>query len=388
MPRHCRQLLPALAFIGWLWVFGLLVLWPGGLRWRKLSGASTPAATPGWTWAEVRSGNFTRQCEKWFNEHIGLRNLWVRLDNQIYFSIFHEAPTHKEGTTVVVTPDDWLYERHYLHHALSDYQPLPETPPPEVIAARIRSVQDKLARRGIPLLLVVAPNKAEVYPEHLPAARFGGRTPAAHRTHFETLRPYLKKAGVRYFDGPAQFADWKRAGQPDLFASTGTHWSYHAVYDVWQALRAELNPGMRRPLPAFELRSRALAAPQANDRDMLLLLNLLVNPANPAKVPNPVLVPQTRLPQDRLPRILWVHDSFGWNLIEQLYAANAAQPSESLYYFSTAMRIPGGKPLPLKVETIHWPEFIGQYDAVLVVWTEIASEYDSWKFFATLDPQL
>jgi hypothetical protein len=102
----------------------------------------------------------------------------------------------------------------------------------------------------------------------------------------------------------------------------------------------------------------------------------------------PVLLPQQAVPVGQLPRILWIHDSFGWPLIELVYNANVAQPTESLYYFETAYRIPGGVRAPTEIKAIDWEAYLKNQDAVVMVWTEIAFTYLGWDFFDTLDREL
>ena len=100
------------------------------------------------------------------------------------------------------------------------------------------------------------------------------------------------------------------------------------------------------------------------------------------------MVAQTAVPETDLPRILWVHDSFGWALIDLLYPARAARPSESLYYFKTAFAIPGVIPIDRDLGALNWEDYLGGCDAVVIVWTEIAFDFKGWGFFDALDRAL
>ena len=124
------------------------------------------------------------------------------------------------------------------------------------------------------------------------------------------------------------------------------------------------------------------------DADLINLLNLLFDFPFNHNQPFPVLAPQKDVPPDQLPRILWVHDSFGWPLIELLYNANAAQPAESLYYFENLYRIPGGTRTATDIHQLDWEAFLQTHDAVVMVWTEIAFESLGWGFFETVDEHL
>ncbi len=387
MPRYSTKTLLIGIFFAWIWGAGLLVFWRGSNQWLTLGGGSALSApAPRFDLAPLSSGGTARQCEVWYNERFGLRNLAVRTDNQIYMTPFGEAPHRTEGTTVVVEPGAWLFEQHYIEHGIT----ASKRPQAGLRAAvrGIRVAQEKLKKLGIPLLLVIAPSKAEVYSERISPVHLGGRTPKDVLTSFERARPILQQEGVLFYDGPTRFAEWKKAGRQYLFASTGAHRSYDATQEGWDGLRKLLPPSMSHPIPEWTLRSRGLAHPQRYDRDLLALLHLLNELRPVPMVPFPDIVPQTTVPPNQLPRILWVHDSFGHMLIQQLYDGNAARPSEGLYYFASAYRLPERTRLDIDIAKIRWPEFLKQYDAIVVVWTETAFDLDTWGFFRTLNEQL
>jgi hypothetical protein len=379
------KLILALAFVGSLWMVGLLTFLPPlGL---KLRGVTVPPPTPVWDWPGVASGETFRMSEAWFDHHVGLRNLWVRLDNQLNYSLFRETALRDEGTRVVAGPGDWLYEHHYIRYAVEPSK-LREPQLREALA-RMRAVQDKLAARGIPFLLVVAPSKVEVYPEHAPAVHFAGRKPSEVTTSFERARPLFKEYGINLYDGPARYLQWKESLPDNLFVRSGTHWSYYSVHRVMDELRDWLNPRLRHPIPEFKLKRLRAASPRFEDTDLIGLMNLLVSAPYEHPSPFPELEAQTAVPPEELPRILWVHDSFGWMPVNLLYQANAARPSHSLYYFSLeTYEIPNLKPTTPKAADIEWETYLRDYDAVVMVWTEIAFDHMGWGFFEALERSL
>lgn len=375
----------AFGFVAFLWLVGVLTYVPVPVG-KPLRGATTPPPPPDWSLEHLRSGATFRAVETWYGAHVGFRNWWVRLDNQISYSLFGETLKRTEGTHVVAGDDDWLFEHHYITYAVKPAH-MSEADIRASLAS-IRRVQDKLAARGVPFLLVVAPSKVEVYPEKVPAVYWGGRDPAAIETNFERARPYFAEYGINLYDGPARFQEWKRTLPDNLFTRSGTHWSYYAVNNVLADLRERLNPAMRRPLPEFRVGALRNRDPVGNDEDLLELMNLLVGAPYRHPAPYPELVAQTAVPEADLPRILWVHDSFGWALIDLLYPARAARPSESLYYFKTAFAIPGVKPIDRNLHTLNWEDYLKDYDAVVMVWTEIAFDFTGWGFFEAVDRAL
>lgn len=385
MNRRPWKFLLVTLFCGSLALVGLQVFWPFLPQGERLHGVSAEPPAVKWDWQEFKAGQTARQVEAWYNVRVGLRNFWVRLDNQVSYTFFGEVNPRSEGSRLIAGEHDWLFEYQYIETAVMPSQWRPAVP---TVVERLKSVQEKLARRGIPLLVVVAPSKVEVYPEHVPPAYFVGRKPADNATDFELARPLMQAAGINYYDGPARFAAWKAAGERNLFGRAGTHWSYQSSLRVLREIRERLNPGMRHPLPDFTVSSTPVGPPRVTDRDLLDLTNLLVSAPYAHPLPYPVLKPQYDVPNAELPRILWVHDSFGWVLIDQLYAAHAMQPSESLYYFNTVYRIPGATKTDVDLKKIDWEAHLKSYDAVVIVWTEIAFDFASWGFIETLDRAL
>lgn len=385
MPSRLKYVL-AFGFVGFLWLVGVCTYLPIPAILSPLRGAATPPPAPRWDPASLRSGATFRAIETWYSAHVGLRTFWVRLDNQVSYSLFGETQKRAEGTHVVAGDDDWLFEHHYITYAIKPAF-LGEA---EIRATleRIRRVQDKLAARGVPFLLVVAPSKVEVYPEKVPAVYWGGRDPAAVETNFERARPLLAEYGINYYDGPARFRAWKQTMPDNLFIRSGTHWSYYAATHVLADLRERLNPVMRRPLPEFRIEALRSGDPRGNDEDLIALMNLLVEAPYRHPAPYPQLARQTDVPTEALPRLLWIHDSFGWPLIDLVYPANAAQPSESLYYFQTAFAIPGVQRLDRNLQATDWENYLKDFDAVVMVWTEIAFDFTGWGFFEAVDRAL
>ena len=385
MTRRPWPTLLVTLFTGTLALVGLQAVWPFLPQGEKLRGVSAEPPPVKWDWTEFKAGKTAREIEAWYNVRVGLRNCWVMLDNQVSYTFFGEVNPRSEGSRVIAGEHDWFFEYQYIETAVTPSLWRAAVP---TVVQRLKSVQEKLARRGIPLLVVVAPSKVEVYPEHVPAAYFGKRKPADNLSDFELARPLMQAAGINYYDGPARYAVWKAAGERNLFARAGTHWSYQSSLRVLAEIRERLNPAMRHPLPEFIVTSTPVGPPRVTDRDLLDLTNLLVTAPYAHSLPYPVLKPQQAVPTDQLPRILWVHDSFGWVLIDQLYAAHAMQPSESLYYFNTVYRIPGAVKQDTDLKKIDWEARLKSYDAVVIVWTEIAFDFDSWGFIETLDRAL
>jgi hypothetical protein len=92
------------------------------------------------------------------------------------------------------------------------------------IFAAIVSFRDELARRGVRLLVMPAPNKASIYPERL-ADRAGGKSvPVSPATRAVLAR--LKEAGVEVVDlFQIYSAARKSSDGPEYYLAQDSHWS-------------------------------------------------------------------------------------------------------------------------------------------------------------------
>jgi hypothetical protein len=114
--------------------------------------------------------------------------------------------------------DGWFFYRPAVQYLIESY-----TPQADLFQA-IVAFRDDLARRGIELLVMPAPNKASVYPEKL-AARAVDRTEPVNTMTRDVLAR-LREAGVEVLDLFELYEQAKQA--PDALAyylAQDSHWS-------------------------------------------------------------------------------------------------------------------------------------------------------------------
>ncbi len=336
-------------------------------------------------WEALRTGNYFRAVDKWLADNFIVRSTWASIDRQISYTLFSEIPPRTEGTRIIASKGDWLFEHQYISESLTPSSCSWTDADTHANVARLLYAQTKLKSYGIPLLYVFGPSKVEIYPEHVPESFFKARKPSDVETVYEKLRPLLQKAGVQFYDGRARFSAWKAEGKTDLFARSGTHWSYLASYNVLKDLREILNPQMKRKIPELKANISPPRSPVVNDRDLLVGSNLLLPEIYVHNIPFPELPLIEPALTEQAPRILWIHDSFGWQLVDLLYGCNAIRPGVSLYYFDTYMEMPGQIRKPIDPSGIDWIPFLKGFDAVIVVETEIANSTVYWKFLNIIE---
>lgn len=112
----------------------------------------------------------------------------------------------------------WFFYRPAVQYLI---EPVPSS---EEVLAAVLAFHNDLAKRGIRLLVMPAPNKASVYPEML-AARAGGKSSLVNGTTQDVLAK-LKQAGVEVVDLFEVYAEARRkAGSPEYYLAQDSHWS-------------------------------------------------------------------------------------------------------------------------------------------------------------------
>src|SRR5262249_21747021 len=133
---------------------------------------------------------------------------------------------------------------------------------PEQLACWGRMFQarhDWLAQRGIPYVVLIAPDKQTVYPEHLPHS-LKRRTES--NSHLDQLLAYLRAhTTVQVLDVRAAMHEAK--ARERLYDYTDSHWNGRGAYVAYDGLIEALSPqfpGMR-PVPRSDFDNAVGVAP-------------------------------------------------------------------------------------------------------------------------------
>ena len=153
------------------------------------------------------------------------------------FVLFEDA-----GDKALVGRAGWFFYRPAVQYLIEPWSPVCSVParafeetPHGVttngqgdIFAAIVSFRDDLAKHGIKLLVMPAPNKASVYPEMLAARAAGMSEPVNAKTRDVLTR--LKSAGIETVNLFEVYGQARRvAGSPDYYLAQDSHWSPEGI---------------------------------------------------------------------------------------------------------------------------------------------------------------
>lgn len=348
-------------------VFSLLLALPGVQMLtgfpsdRPLAGAETRTQRPTRTWTAWWDGVFQAEFDTWLSQRIGLRGVMVRLANQIRYSLFGELPTGR-GTQVMKGKNGFLFEKVYV----DSYRKGGNRPEKELrhVSASTRRLQDYLAADGVAFLLVIAPSKAEIYPEHLPpAADVGGRP---HRqSNYQNIIGMLREDGVNVLDAHELFREWKaEPGAPLLFAKGGTHWNQYGAARVVSKIMERLRDLTGKDLPVIAVTgavsNRTIVGA---DNDLGELANLWSGRGLAGPQIHPVI---ERREGGDLPDILFIGDSFIFTLTDWMDRENLYGRRETYYYYNRQFTFPDGGDSPLDKRQLDLLSEVRGRDAVVI----------------------
>lgn len=341
----------------------------------ELMGVEHLPPSPDWTLSGWMDGSFQKKYGKRRDARLGLRSHFIKTYNQLQYTLFHRIVS-SSGTSVVIGKDNWLYEQVYItkmHTASKDDGSLVNKR-----AANLRKLQDALEKRGIALVYVIAPSKAEVYPEYIPDKLLRKQLPPGAGTDYLQAISALKKHGIHVMDSHTLFLKEKEAKEYQLFGPSGVHWNKYGAYLAWKNIVPLVQEHLRVPLQIPALEAVESRPSEPVEADLGRLLNLW----NPA-----LTFPKTDYPRfaalptttSQKPSLLIVGDSFLFTLVDIVERAALATDVDAWYYFKRHFSYPVNgnridissvKETVLDRKQIDWKTQLLNKDLVVLVSTE------------------
>ena len=223
---------------------GLLAL-PLGVGWlgdgsgvsqtenRRL--AQAPKLEARWeSWA-----SFPRRSEEYFDDHLGLRESMIRNFTRFNIALFGVSPSDK----LILGREGWLFFGDA--NAVAHVRGVDPLGPGELARWRrtLEERRDWLAERGIAYLLILVPDKHEIYAEYLPPSL----PPATETRPLDQLASYLAaRSDIEVLDLRVPLIAEKAARR--VYHRTDTHWNDAGAYAAYRATLGRL----RKMLPQLE----------------------------------------------------------------------------------------------------------------------------------------
>ena len=272
------------------------------------------------TWASWRAfpGAFTR----YFEDNFAFRPTLVRLQALARLRALDVAPSR----SVIKGQDGWWF--YADDGAMEDYASAGPFTPSELEAWRqtLQDTHDWLRARGIAYLFVLAPDKHQIYPEHMPET-----IRRAEHSRITQLVAYLARhSTVPVLDLRPALRRAKSSAR--IYHRTDTHWNDAGAYVAYRQIveslgsavpdlvdrPAALRDGRRvRRREGLDLARMMRLTDVLEEDDVAIEWRRTARVVEP-RVPNPHGIEArlvTELPDDSRPRAVIFRDSFGSALI-------------------------------------------------------------------------
>ena len=353
-----RQKVSRTRFHRALIVVGFFVLfWPaattnlfGDGLWGYDPGSPAPRARL----ADWFDGSFQSAADEWWKERFGLRFFFVKLDNQINWSLFGR-PFKAGLATLAVGPNDWLFEFMYI----SAYCSLKPQTPDEQMREEfqlIRDFQDAMDARGIPFVVMISPSKAAVYPNEIPTGHCEPHPGGG--VDYDGALPIMKELGIRFVDG-FEITRQSKALWPQitLFTQGGSHWNNLGAFYTANALLDAARPLADRPIPALVLDDVKIDNnPVGPDKDLVNFLNIFFPDTD-----FPTAHPEVSMPgaEDDKLRMRLIGTSFNEEVAMVYAQSQGFELLEHYWYYHYDIRDAlGGGATPHTRETVDWARLL------------------------------
>lgn len=310
-----------IAFLVLLWM--PLIQQKTKMFWIKsLNGYFVPKEKPEFTWKLWFNGDYQTQEQDYIEDNIGFRPLFVKLYNQIDYSLFNEPNAYG----VIIGKENYLYEIGYIKTALGEdfagYDAVAEK------ISKLKAVADTLHSLNVDLMMVLAPGKGTFYPEYIPDKY---KTHQKGITNYEVFREGLIRENIPLFDAQQWFLNMKETSPYLLYPRTGIHWSTYGVTLVVDSLAKMIETLKQVDLPDFFIDEiETSKKPKYSDNDIEGGLNLMFRISNDL-LAYPIYHVESDSAKSWL-KVLTIADSFYW-IIESTGMDEHLYDGSFWYYF-------------------------------------------------------
>jgi len=322
-----------------------------------LNGAYTAIENPRFqvsTWTE---GQFQSEKEAYIKQNFGFNTFFVKAYNQIQYSLYNQTGVQN----VVIGQDNYLYDENYI----TAYYGL-DFAGNKILSEKVEKLQkisDTLKSKNISLIVVLAPGKANYYPEFLPKENI---SPKKGITNYEVLSRKLNHTDINLADMQQWFLELKPKTKHPLFPRTGIHWSYFGECIVLDSL-VKLVESIREinlPKISFDPIEKSYTMRERDD-DIEKSMNLFFN-IEDLKMSYPNLLITDK--NATKPSLLTIADSFYWGFfgtgaINQLFGDN------QFWYYNDEI-YKSNNPEVRKVKEINLIKEIEKNEVIIILSTD------------------
>lgn len=336
------------------------------VKLEPLKGAITQPEKRYFNSADWFSGEYQVQEEKYINETFGFRSLFIRINNQLAFSLFNKA----KANGVIIGKQNYLYEENYIKSFYgTDFIGMDSV---THRMQRLKYIQDTLAKLNKNIILVFAAGKGSFYPEYFPEKYKIKNGITNYETHVELAQ----KMGLNYIDFNKYFIENKHKSKYPLYPQYGIHWSYYGMCLAADSIVRFIEKARNIDMPNLYWNDVEMADPKETDYDIADGMNILLT-LKSFKMAYPHIQFQSDSGKTK-PSVLVISDSFYWGMFGSGIITKSF--SDNHFWFYNKEVYPSNNQSLLETSQLNLKEEIAKHDVIIIMATEATLPGFGWGF--------
>lgn len=325
----------------------------------NLTGIVISDEKPKYSRAAWFDGTYQKEVEEYENDHWAFKEICVRLNNQLYYDLFNQLRVNG----FVSGKENYVFSETYIYSAFGD--DLVEKQKFETLLEKARVVKDSLAKRGIDLIIGLAPGKG-VYCNEYIDDKYRHSYNARNYDVFKEIA-YRKKHNVLdLFD---YFEKLKPTTKYPLFPKFGHHWSYYGECLAVDTIIGYIEHLRHTDMPDIQWsKIDVVDSARSRDADVLKSMNLYSNPEQNMKL----AYPDNSFENDSIKnqtRVLVLGDSYWYGPVYMGISQQAFGYGEFWYYYNRVVpqRVAGEK---LEVWQLDLKAEVESYQTIMLMYAD------------------
>ena len=328
----------------------------------KLNGIKMPKNKPELNLPAILDGSYQAKAEKWMMRRNGVWGAMVRADNELNLRLFKQLSASYK-TTSHAGENGYFFQSFYLGSFNRINTPSVQTL--ENAASNLKTLQDLLAVRGIPMILLLSTNAIALYPEIVPDA-FVDPTRETRENSYQIMKPLLDKYGVNYLDGHQYLLERKKQTPFRFFAPTASHWNDAATCLLTRELLHRLEALTGKKFISFGCDSiNFKERPKDYDLDLVRICNVW-DPKRTFQLTPYVQAQKIKDGEITKPKLLFVGTSFLWSTLRYLDRYRITRSNRFFFYFDKVRKWPEGTFRKFDRGAVDWTKSVFSNDAIIL----------------------
>jgi acetyltransferase AlgX (SGNH hydrolase-like protein) len=328
----------------------------------KLNGYIVSTPNPTFSYEKWWDGSYQIQKAGFVNDSVGFRPDFVRINNQIDFSLFKLL----HADDVFLGKDGQLFSKHYTDEYFGV-----DRLPAEVITTtlvKLKKVQDTLEHLGKTFVFAYAPSKAYYLSDKIPDCLL--LMNGIHTSNYPTFKKIGDSLHINQLDLNEYFLSMKETKKDLLISNQGTHWTRYGALLGADSITKFIERLRNISMPELAIDEMCYSDKTSDaDAELTNILNLIF-PIEKERFCYPRYHFSSK-ESTKKPKIIFIGDSYVTPLMFDKYLESISTNWEFWSYFSEVLNLECayGRQNPKPIKTYDWQNSLLTADCLVILFT-------------------